>query len=144
MTPRSLLAAGVLAAISLSFTGVAAAADDATYQGLGGKKGIKKIVDTLIPLILADARIKDSFQHAKVGHLSMRLEQQFCALSGGPCVYKGKDMTTAHKGMTVTEAQFAALAEDVQAAMTKNGIAAPIQQQLVAKLVPLQPEIVGK
>jgi hemoglobin len=144
MTPRSLLAAALLAAFSLAGSSAAFAADDATFVGLGGKKGIKNIVKTLIPLIQADARISESFKHAKVGHLSMRLEQQFCELSGGPCKYKGAEMGEVHKDLNVTNAQFLALAEDLQAAMTKNNVAAPIQQALVAKLLPMQTAIVTK
>ena len=142
MTRLSFLAAALLACASFSLAGSAIAADDATFVGLGGKQGIKKIVKDLIPLIQADARIKDSFKHARMGHLAMRLEQQFCQLSGGPCTYKGQEMGAVHKGLHVTAEQFSALAEDLQKAMTQNGVAAPIQQALVSKLVPLQPVIV--
>jgi hemoglobin len=74
----------------------------------------------------------------------MRLEQQFCELSGGPCAYKGGEMGAVHKGLGVTEVQFGALAEDLQKAMTKNGVAPAIQQALVSKLLPMQAAIVSK
>ena len=144
MTRLSFLAATLLASLTLCLPGIASAADDATFVGLGGKKGIKKIVNDLIPLIQADDRIKDSFKHAKMQHLAMRLEQQFCELSGGPCTYKGKEMAAVHHGLNVTAVQFSALAEDLQTAMTQNGVAAPIQKALVDKLVPMQPDIVTK
>jgi hemoglobin len=144
MTRLSFLAATLLASLALALPGIASAADDATFVGLGGKQGIKKIVKDLIPLIQGDSRIKESFKHAKMHHLAMRLEQQFCALSGGPCTYKGKDMATVHKGLNVTAEQFSALAEDLQKAMTMNGVATPIQQALVDKLLPMQPDIVTK
>jgi hemoglobin len=143
MTRLSLLAASVLTGAILSVTGIAHA-DDATFVGLGGKQGIKHIVKDLIPLIQADSRIKDAFKHTKMQHLSMRLEQQFCELSGGPCTYKGGEMGKVHKDLAVTAAQFGALAEDLQKAMTKNGVAAPIQQALVGKLLPMQAAIVSK
>lgn len=144
MTRLSFLAAALLASFTFCLPGIASAADDATFVGLGGKQGIKKIVKDLIPMIQADARIKDTFKHAKMQHLAMRLEQQFCELSGGPCTYKGKDMASVHKGLDVTAAQFAALAQDLQAAMTKNGVAEPIQKALVEKLLPMQADIVTK
>jgi hemoglobin len=120
------------------------AADDATFQGLGGKPGIKKIVATLIPLILADARIKDSFTDVDMKNLAMRLEEQFCALSGGPCVYQGKDMVDIHDGLNITRAQFNALAEDLQVAMEKAGVPSRYQNKLVAKLAPMARGIVTK
>lgn len=123
---------------------VAQASDDAVFQGLGGKPGIKKIVDTLIPLVLADERIKDSFTDIDMKNLAMRLEEQFCMLSGGPCEYKGKEMREIHDGLNITNAQFNALAEDLQIAMDKVGIASRVQNKLIAKLAPMQRTIVTK
>lgn len=132
-------AAGLLAASSLAL-----AADDSTYQGLGGKDGIHKIVGDLIPMVLADPRIKDAFTDIDMKHLAMRLEEQFCALSGGPCIYQGKEMADIHDGLNVTNAQFNAMAEDLQAAMERNGVPTRIQNKLVAKLAPMQRTIVTK
>ncbi|MDQ1830993.1 group I truncated hemoglobin [Massilia scottii] len=120
------------------------ATDDTMYQGLGGQSGIRKIVDTFIPMIMADARIKESFRDTDLKNLSMRLEEQFCELAGGPCKYKGKDMKEIHDGLNITNAQFNALAEDLQAAMDKNGVAPALQNKLVARLAPMQKEIVTK
>jgi hemoglobin len=131
--------AGLIAVSSLAL-----AQDAATFDGLGGKPGIKKIVDTLLPIVLADPRIKDSFQDIDMKHLGMRLEEQFCMLSGGPCVYKGKDMVDIHDGLNITNAQFNALAEDLQIAMERNGVPSRIQNKLVAKLAPMQRGIVTK
>ena len=120
------------------------AADDSTFRGLGGKPGIKKIVDTFIPLILADARIKESFADTDLKNLAMRLEEQFCELSGGPCKYKGKDMVEIHDGLNITRAQFNALAEDLQIAMERVGVPSRFQNKLVAKLAPMERGIVTK
>jgi hemoglobin len=134
-------AAFLLAAAALA---PAHAADDAIFQGLGGKPGIKNIVATFVPLVLADARIKDTFSDSDMKHIAMRLEEQFCALAGGPCVYGGEPMKETHGGLKITNAQFNALAEDLQVAMEKNGVATSVQNKLVAKLAPMQREIVTK
>lgn len=134
---------GLLAASALCHAQTPAT-DDATYQGLGGKAGIKKIVDTLIPMMLADPRIKGTFENIDMQNLAMRLEEQFCALTGGPCVYKGKDMVDIHDGMKVTNFQFNALTEDLQIAMERNDIPSRFQNKLVAKLAPMQRGIVTK
>ena len=119
-------------------------AADANFQGLGGKPGIKQIVDTLIPLVLADPRIKESFTDIDMKKLALRLEEQFCVLSGGPCTYQGKDMTEIHDGLNITNAQFNALAEDLQLAMERNGVPARFQNKLIAKLAPMQRAMVTK
>ena len=117
---------------------------DAVFQGLGGKPGIRAIVATLIPVILADPRIKDSFVDIDMKNLALRLEEQFCVLGGGPCVYKGKDMVEIHDGLNITNAQFNALAEDLQIAMERSGVPSRVQNQLMAKLAPMQRGIVTK
>jgi len=119
-------------------------ADDSLYQGLGGKEGIQKIVATLIPMVLADDRIKASFDGVDLKNLAMRLEEQFCELAGGPCKYRGKDMVTIHDGLNITNAQFNALAEDLQVAMERNNVPSSVSNRLVAKLAPMQRQIVTK
>jgi hemoglobin len=121
-----------------------AAESDAVYQGLGGKQGIQKIVDRFLPIVLADVRIKDVFKDIDIDRLGLRLAEQFCQLSGGPCKYSGKDMKTIHADLAITNAQFNALTEDLQSAMEQQGIPSYVQNKLVAKLAPMQRHIVTK
>ena len=129
--------------------------DDSTYQGLGGKDGIKKIVDTFVPMLLADPRIKDSFADFDMVQLNQRLQEQFCEYAGGPCKYSGKyrdktmdgvgtvrDMTTVHQDLKITNAMFNALAEDLQIAMEQNNVPTRYSNKLIAKLAPMQRQIV--
>ena len=137
------IAAGLLAASPIASAQVSAA-DDATYRALGEKPGIKAIVKTFIELMLADERVNETFQDIDLKNLAMRFEEQFCQLSGGPCVYKGKDMKEIHDGLNITTAQFNAVAEHLQLAMERAGVPARYQNRLVAKLAPMQRSIVTK
>jgi hemoglobin len=101
-------------------------------------------VATLVTLIQADARIKESFSDSDMKKVAMRLEEQFCMLSGGPCKYEGEPMKESHGGLKVTNAQFNALAEDLQVAMERHGVPSAVQNRLVAKLAPMQRDIVTK
>jgi hemoglobin len=114
------------------------------YHALGEMDGIKSIVDRLLKTVVADERIGKVFEGADMPHLAMRLSEQFCALSDGPCKYAGKDMTTIHEDMAITNAQFNALVEDLQAAMESRGIPSRVQNRLLAKLAPMQKQIVTK
>ena len=118
--------------------------DDSVFQGLGGKAGIDKIVADFVPIILADQRINRFFEKMNKQEFSAALSDQFCELTGGPCKYKGKDMSEAHEGMGISNAHFNALAEDLQIAMENNHISSSISNKLVAKLAPMQRPIVGK
>lgn len=144
MKLKSLSAIAAATLLALASLAPAHAADDATYRGLGGEKGIKNIVATLIPLIQADPRIMESFADSDMKQVGMHLEEQFCVVSGGPCVYKGKEMSDVHDGLNVTNAQFNALTEDLQVAMERNGVPSNVQNKLVAKLAPMQRAIVTK
>lgn len=138
---------GISATIATFATSTAALAQttpDAVYQGLGGKEGINKIVADFLPIVLADDRIKDAFKETDMERLGLMLAEQFCALTGGPCKYSGKEMQEAHKGMNINNAQFNALAEDLQIAMEKNNIPSSVSNKLVAKLAPMQRPIVTK
>ena len=131
--------------------------DDTVYQGLGGKQGIKNIVDTFIPLVLADPRIKDNFADFDMEQLNVRLQEQICEFAGGPCKYTGKyrdktmdgvgtvrDMATVHQDLKITNAMFNALTEDLQIAMERHNVPNSVANKLVAKLAPMQRAIVTK
>ena len=131
--------------------------DDTVYQGLGGKEGIKKIVDTFIPMMLADPRIKDNFADFDMAQLNVRLQEQICEFAGGPCKYTGKyrdktmdgvgtvrDMATVHQDLKITNAMFNALTEDLQLAMEQHNVPNSVANKLVAKLAPMQRAIVTK
>lgn len=146
-TFAALLAPCVLASslfAGLSVTAQAQTMNDAVYQGLGAKSGISKIVADFLPIILADQRINAAFKDTDMERLGAMLAEQFCELSGGPCKYSGKEMKEVHQDMKVTNAQFFALAEDLQIAMEKNNIPSSVQNKLVAKLAPMQRPIVTK
>lgn len=159
MTVLTRLVAGAALALAAMLPAMAQTpyAEDSTYRGLGGKEGIHRIVATFIPMILADARIKDTFADFDMQQLAVRLEEQFCEFSGGPCRYSGKyrdktmdgvgtvrDMATVHVDLKITNAQFNALTEDLQVSMEQNDVPTSASNKLIAKLAPMQRAIVTK
>lgn len=122
--------------------------EDSTFRGLGGKPGIQRIVQSLLTLAQADARISDSFLDFDLEQLAQRLAEQLCEFSGGPCTYTGKykerDMESVHADLNISQAQFNALAEDLQLAMEREGVPARVQNKLLAKLAPMQRAIVTR
>ena len=134
------LIAILLAAASLQ----AHAADDSLYNELGGSAGIRRVVADLVPALQADARINATFDGVDMERLAAKLEEQFCEVSGGPCKYSGKDMTTIHEDLKVSRAQFNALVEDLQAAMRRNDVPSRTQNRLLARLAPMHREVVTK
>jgi hemoglobin len=72
------------------------------------------------------------------------LTDQLCVVAGGPCVYKGQSMHDAHKGLHLTNADFNALVEDLQTGMDKAGVSFATQNRLLARLAPMNRDVVTK
>jgi hemoglobin len=119
-------------------------AQDTLYERLGGQPGIVRIVDGAVTLFMADPRVKDDFDNINLDYLKRRLAEEFCKISGGPCVYHGRPIKAAHAGLDLTQAKFNAVAEDVQTSMRQAGIPYWTQNQLLALLAPMQRDVVVK
>ena len=52
------------------------------------------------------------------------LVDQMCQLSGGPCVYIGRDMKTSHTGLGITAAEWAGNMKHAEAALMDNDVPA--------------------
>ncbi|WP_236651074.1 group I truncated hemoglobin [Aquabacterium fontiphilum] len=122
----------------------ARAADDAVFQAFGGKEGMARVVDDFLVEVQKDPRIAMFFTPTSIPRLKVQLTEQFCQLTGGPCVYQGADMKSSHANMGLTHAHFNALAEDLQIAMTRAGVPNAAQNKLLAKLAPMQRDIVTR
>jgi hemoglobin len=114
----------------------------ALYQAFGEKTGLVKLMDDFVPRLQADKRTATAFKDANVVNLKAMLVDQICLVSGGPCVYKGADMKSAHSNMDITKADFNALVEVLQQAMDAQGIPFRHQNQLLAKLAPMHRDVI--
>ena len=114
------------------------------YTRLGGKPAITAVVEELVANVAADSRINARFANANVPRLKLLLVEQVCQASGGPCVYSGRDMRSAHAGMNITDAEFSALVEDLAKSLDKFQVAEQDKGELLALLGGLKSEIVGR
>lgn len=121
-----------------------AAAQGSLYDSVGGKPVIAKVVDDFVGHVMADPRIDFQFAKTNIRHLKAMLNDQLCAVLGGPCKYEGETMKNAHAGMNVTNAQFNALAEDLYLALEQNGVPYKTQNAIMAVLAPMQRDIVTR
>jgi len=117
------------------------------YKRLGGREGIRGVVDDFVAFLVADPRVKDRFTKltpAQVEKLKTNASDQICDATGGPCSYLGKDMKAAHTGMNITEADWNATVEDLIKALDKRNVAKKDQQELIGLLAPMKKDIVGQ
>lgn len=123
--------------------------EDTLFHRLGGKKAITAVVDDFVGNCAADTRINKFFaataaDKKRLTKFKKNLVDQICQAAGGPCKYKGKDMTTAHKGMGIQEADFNALVEDLTKSLDKFKVAEADKQTLLGVLGPMKDQIVEK
>ena len=141
---------GLTALAALTLLAPAAEAKEKTlYERLGGKKAITAVVDEFAGRVAADTRINGYFAAAagdpqRLGSFKMKLVDQICRASGGPCKYLGKDMKTAHMGMGITGDQFGALVQDLVGALDKFKVGEKEKAELLGALGPMKTDIVEK
>lgn len=128
----------------LVFAAPAFADEDTLYADMGGGPGIDRLVDISVDNYLADNRIKEIFDQSNMDRLRAEFKDQFCQITGGPCVYKGHNMTAAHKGLHLTNADFNAVVEDLQDAMDSCHIPFAVQNCFLARLAPYQHQVVTR
>lgn len=139
-----ILSAALVAACSFfALLSPSARADDNLYQALGGKEKIQNFTHDFVQIIIKDPRIESFFKSTDLQRLELLLSEQFCTLAGGPCNYGGRSMKDTHRGLNVLNKDFNALAEDLLIAMERAGVPNRARNQLIAKLAPMQRDIVA-
>ena len=118
--------------------------DDSLYQDLGQQAGITRIVEGMLLNIAGDPRIVKHFEDIDIVRLRDKLVEQICVEAGGPCTYTGDSMEESHKGQNITPSDFNALVENLQAAMSAQGVAMPAQNRLLARLAPMRAQIIDR
>jgi hemoglobin len=140
---------GLAIAASLAIPSVSIAKEKTLYERLGGKKAITAVVDEFVGRVAMDSRINSYFAKtaadpARLKDFKMKLVDQICQASGGPCKYNGKDMKSAHAGMGITSGDFNALVEDLSGALDKFMVPAKEKGELLGALAPMKSDIVTK
>lgn len=113
------------------------------YERLGSWDGIDQIVRDTIALHLENPEISRYFENVDTEQLAGHVTAFFAAGTGGPAKYEGRDMTTAHAHMNMSDADFDSAVADVLNAVGKNGIGEGEKAEVAAILESLRPAVMG-
>ena len=146
---RSVVTAAVLVA-ALSLPGIVPAQDKpasqkSLYQRIGGYDTIAGVVDEFLKQMQADpafARFGQGRGENSLKRGRQLVVDQICSLSGGPCVYIGREMKTAHAGLAITAAEWEAASKKMGAALQKFNVSEPDQKEFAAMIEKLRGDIV--
>ncbi len=114
------------------------------YDALGGQPGLTRIVGDLFVIAVKDPRINGELDNINVERLKSRIVLQFCVVTGGGCKFRAISMRGAHRGLGITQYHFNALVEDLEQAMDHAEIPFSTQNRLLARLAPMQRDIVTR
>lgn len=114
------------------------------FETFGGREGLVKIMDDVMPRWLANPRTRPFFENSDQERIKLQLVEQFCVIMNGPCEYSGRTMAEAHRGMNVDEGAFYALVEELQRSLNAAKVPFAAQNRLIAALAPMHRDIIDK
>jgi hemoglobin len=112
------------------------------YERLGGYDGISAITEDIWANHTSNEAIKQRYADSDADKVKGLVRDMFCAGTGGPETYTGKDMLSAHRGMNISDQEFVAVIDDVLDAMAKNGAGKREQDEVLSILYSMKAEIV--
>lgn len=118
--------------------------DTALFETFGGREGLTKIMDDVMPRWLQNPRTRPFFEGSDQERIKLQLVEQFCVIMKGPCEYSGRTMAEAHRGMNVDEGAFYALVEELQRSLNAMDVPFAAQNRLIAALAPMHRDIIDK
>lgn len=117
------------------------------YQRMGGYDVIAGVVDDFINQLKADPAFK-RFGGGRAMDSLKRTRQlvvdQICMLAGGPCIYIGRDMKTAHAGLQITDKEWDLSINMFKNSLDKFKVQGREKQEFIAMLQKLKPDIAEK
>ena len=117
-------------------------ADASLFARLGGMDGVRALVDELAGRIAADERIHHHFARTDFRRFKARLVVQLCAVTGGPCRYRGRSMREVHRNRGIAPSHFDAFVEDLAAALESAQVSARDRSDLLVRMRRMKPDIV--
>jgi len=117
------------------------------YRRLGGYDVIAAVIDEFLSRFGSDPRLVrfgggrslDSRQRSR-----QLLVDQMCSLAGGPCVYIGRDMKTAHAGLGIIEGEWQATLQCASDALEKCGVPLSEKEEFLVIFQRYKEDIVEK
>ena len=112
------------------------------YDSIGGASAVRAAVDDFYARVLADARLAPFFTGTDLQRLKAHQRAFIAAAIGGPEVFGGRDMASAHAGLGIGDGDFDAVVGHLAGTLTGLGVPADTLGQIAGALAPLCDDIV--
>ena len=118
------------------------------YERLGKAEGIANLVDDVVEEHMNNPKVSARFLPYKerpeyLAQIKKHTADFFCAGSGGPEQYTGRDMPTTHRGMNINEAEYMHVMDDILNVLDKHQKDEQTKKDVLAILYSLKDQIIG-
>jgi hemoglobin len=114
------------------------------YDSIGGATAVAAAVDEFYVRVLADPQLAPFFAATDMSRLKAHQRSFLAAAMGGPEIFAGRDMATAHAGLGITNPHFDAVVGHLVDTLTALGVPTETIGQIGSVLVPLRDDIVAQ
>ena len=125
----------------------APAASQSLYSRLGGYDAIVAVTKDFIGRLATDPQLSRFFtglNDTSKARVEAHVIDFLCLATGGPCIYTGQDMKTAHTGLHITEADWNASAAHLTETLNKFKVPQKEQDEVMTAIGGLKGDIVGR
>ena len=146
---RQTMFLGVVFSLLLTIAGSTPgrAQEKSLYERVGGYNALAAVVDDFVGRLVADKQFEKFFTGHSIDskkRIRQHILDQFCAATGGPCVYTGREMKTSHAGLGITETDWDAAAKHLTASLDKFKVPEKEKGEILAFVTSLKKDIVEK
>ncbi len=125
----------------------AGATQPSLYKRLGGYDALAAVTDNFIGRLATDPQVGRFFKGASTDS-QKRIRQHvvdfLCQATGGPCLYLGRDMKTAHTGLNITEDDWTVSVKHLVATLDKFKVPEREKSEVLGAISGLKGDIVGR
>jgi truncated hemoglobin YjbI len=116
------------------------------YARAGGHDVMVALTEDFVDWSLADKKLGRFFPNVHPGPaldaLNERIVEFLCSITGGPCVYKGRDMKTTHKGLGINEEDWQIAIDLFTAALQKHHVSQQARTEFLQIIEGMKGDIV--
>lgn len=125
----------------------AATPDNSLYKRLGGYDALAAVTDDFIGRLATDPQLGRFFTGLSADS-KKRVRQHvidfLCNATGGPCLYLGRDMKTAHTGLNITDEDWNVSVKALVATLDKFKVQDREKNEVLGAISGLKGDIVGR
>lgn len=117
------------------------------YKRLGGYDALAAVTDDFVGRLASDPQLSRFFAgHNEAGlkRIRQHVIDFLCVATGGPCVYTGQDMKTAHTGLHISDDDWNASVKHLVETLDKFKVPEKEKGEVLGAISGLKGDIVGR